>query len=119
MALLFYKVLTAAHCQPQQTGALSVLLGVTDSDNPNSPHAVTKGVRRVIRHPQFNPRSYENDIAILELDSPVQFQPNIVPICLPNLKETFVGKKGFVTGMGLLKHGKNINFKRNKKSLQL
>lgn len=40
-----------------------------------------------------------------ELDSPVQFQPHIVPICLPDLKETFVGKKGFVTGMGLLKHG--------------
>lgn len=101
--------MTAGHCQPQQTGTLSVVLGVTDSDHPSS-HAVTKAVRRVIRHPQFNQRSYENDIAILELDTPVQFQPHIVPICLPDIKENFVGKKGFVTGMGLLKHGnKNTN----------
>jgi len=102
-----YIVLTAAHCQPQQTGKLSVVLGVTDSDNPNA-NAVTKGVRRVIRHPEFNPKSYENDIAILELDSPVEFQPHIVPICMPDLKQVFEGSEGFVTGMGLLRHGNDF-----------
>jgi secreted trypsin-like serine protease len=106
---MFCSVLTAAHCQPQTTGKLSVVLGVTDSDNPST-NAVTKGVRRIIKHPQFNPKSYENDIAILELDSPVEFQPHIVPICMPEFKETFEGKKGYVTGMGLLKHGKSNIF---------
>ncbi|CAL8088541.1 unnamed protein product [Orchesella dallaii] len=50
-------VLTAAHCQPQQTGTLSVVLGITDSDDAADTRAVTKIVRRVIPHPQFNART--------------------------------------------------------------
>lgn len=82
-----------------------MVLGITDSDDSDS-RAITKTVRRIIPHPQFNPRTYENDIAILELETPVDFQPHIVPICLPRDEDELEGKTAYVTGMGLLKHGK-------------
>lgn len=65
----------------------------------------------------------------LELDSPVEFKSHIVPVCLPNDDEEFLGRKGshlenvkpnivhdyiiilcfsalaFVTGWGRLKYG--------------
>lgn len=81
-----------------------MVLGIANSDDTDS-RAVTKTVKRIIPHPQFNARTYENDIAILELESPIDFQPHIVPICLPKDDDELEGKTAFVTGMGLLKHG--------------
>ena len=102
------QVLTAAHCQPKQAGSLTVVLGMRDADDTES-IAVTIPVRRVIRHPYFNHRTYDNDVAVLELETPVKLQPHIVPICLPQDDENYEGKHGFVTGMGLMHHGKKLN----------
>lgn len=38
---------------------------------------VTKNVRRVIVHRQYDAATFENDLALLELDSPVQFAAHI------------------------------------------
>jgi hypothetical protein len=34
-------------------------------------------------HPQYNPRIYENDIALIKMKEKVVFDENIYPICLP------------------------------------
>lgn len=46
-----------------------------------------------------------NSLIRLELDSPVDYKSHIVPICMPNDEEEFIGKKAFVTGWGRLKYG--------------
>lgn len=33
---------------------------------------------------------------------PVQFQPNIIPVCVPDSDENFIGQTAFVTGWGRL-----------------
>jgi secreted trypsin-like serine protease len=64
-----------------------------------------KNVKRVVVHRDYVERTFENDLAILELESPVEFKPYIVPICLPLTSEgDFVGKKAEVTGWGKLSH---------------
>jgi secreted trypsin-like serine protease len=101
-------VLTAAHCQPGFLATLTVVLGdfdissETEAVNSNS---ITKNVRRVIVHRDYNAQTFENDIALLELDSPVEYQPHVVPICMPNEAEISVGQSAYVTGWGRLKYG--------------
>ena len=71
--------------------------------------AIVKNVKRVIIHRSYEPATFENDIALLELESPVQFDQHIVPICLPEDNEDFVGRMATVSGWGRLKYGKNFN----------
>jgi secreted trypsin-like serine protease len=70
-----------------------------------SRRSVTKNVRRVIVHRQYDPATFANDLALLELESPVAFDEHIVPICMPRDKEDFTGRMGTVTGWGRLKYG--------------
>ena len=40
------------------------------------------------------------DIALLKMVSPIDFNLNIIPICLPRPHESFVGEIGYATGWG-------------------
>ena len=40
-------------------------------------------VKRVVVHKDYQAPTFENDIAILELEDPIQRQPHVVPICMP------------------------------------
>lgn len=61
-------------------------------------------------HPNYNADSYENDIAIVRLATPVNFTyDNIHPICLPiNDDIDLNGKYGTITGWGVTNDGKAI-----------
>lgn len=63
-----------------------------------------KSVKRIISHPQYDHLSYDNDIALMELDSPVTLNQNIWPICLPEPTHDFpAGKAVWITGWGKLR----------------
>ena len=58
--------------------SLVAVMGEFDiSGDLESKRAVTKNVKRVIVHRQYDPATFENDIALLELESPVQFDTHI------------------------------------------
>lgn len=57
---------------------------------------VTKRVKRVVRHRSFDPRTLYNDIALLTLDSPIQYSQGVRPICLPTLNKSYGGQWGMV-----------------------
>nr|AZP56668.1 serine proteinase stubble-2 [Locusta migratoria migratoria] len=59
-------------------------------------------VQIVASHPQFDPRTFEYDLALLRFYEPVPFQPNIIPICVPTDDTSFVGHTAHVTGWGRL-----------------
>lgn len=101
--------LTAAHCQPGFLSSLLVILGAHDlTGNIGRFKPVSIPVRRMIVHRSYNPATFENDLALLELERPVVFQPHIVPICLPGRNEDFTGRTSFVTGWGKLSHGGSV-----------
>ena len=88
--------------------SLLVELGEHDISGPHE-HMATRQikVKRVVVHKDYKAPTFENDIAVLELDSAISRQPHIVPICLPEtLNEVFEGKTGIVTGWGRLEYGK-------------
>ncbi|XP_056342233.1 acrosin-like [Oenanthe melanoleuca] len=82
-------VLTAAHCFDDYNNItrMYVVIGATQFTQPG-PAAVVRSVRQVLRHPYYNPGNMKYDIAILELDHPVQCNPYIQLACVahPTLK---------------------------------
>ena len=70
-------------------------------------------VKRVVIHKDYKAPTFENDIAILELESPIERQPHVVPICMPGTdtgtggEEGFLGRMGIVTGWGRLEYGED------------
>lgn len=101
-------VLTAAHCQPGMFGSLIVVVGEYDlglarSERLRKP--LVRKVKRMIIHRDYNPSNFDNDIALLELESPFQVQPHVVPICLPEKGDDFIGHQALVAGWGKLSFG--------------
>ncbi|XP_029172443.1 serine protease lint [Nylanderia fulva] len=102
-------VITAAHCQPGFLASLVAVFGEFDiSGELESKRSVTKNVRRVIVNRGYDPATFENDLALLELESPVQFDEHIVPICMPNDGIDFTGRMATVTGWGRLKYNGGV-----------
>ncbi|KAI1893804.1 hypothetical protein AGOR_G00127430 [Albula goreensis] len=84
-------VLTAAHVLrshrrdasvvPVSPEHIRVYLGLHDV---NSKHlAVNRTVENVILHPGFDPRNYNNDIALVKLSQSVPLTRLVMPVCLP------------------------------------
>lgn len=48
---------------------------------------VRRRIKSAFAHENFDPYSYNNDIAIIELDIPVQFDSIVRPACLPESRK--------------------------------
>uniref|UniRef100_A0A8C5GI30 Peptidase S1 domain-containing protein n=1 Tax=Gouania willdenowi TaxID=441366 RepID=A0A8C5GI30_GOUWI len=51
---------------------------------------------------QFNPKTFNNDIALVELTSPVVLSEHVIPVCLPSATEPPTGSPCLVAGWGSL-----------------
>lgn len=90
---------------------LLLRLGEYDLAEEEEPYLYQeRRVQIVASHPQFDPRTFEYDLALLRFYEPVVFQPNIIPVCVPDSDENFIGRTAFVTGWGRLYEGKSFRF---------
>ncbi|KAL2719603.1 serine proteinase stubble isoform X1 [Vespula squamosa] len=97
--------ITAAHCVENVSPAdLLLRIGEYDLANEEEPYGFQeRRVQIIASHPQFDPRTFEYDLALLRFYEPLPtFQPNVLPICLPDDDETYVGRTAYVTGWGRL-----------------
>ncbi|XP_041717096.1 serine protease 27-like [Coregonus clupeaformis] len=94
-------VLTAAHCFPStSTSGLLVYLG-RQYQQSNNYNEVTRTVSQIIRHPNYNSATSNNDICLLKLSSSVTFTDYIQPVCLAAVGSTYyTGTTSWVTGWG-------------------
>jgi len=90
-------ILTAAHCfWPEDNIDDYIVAGVTVID-----YADEIRVKKVINHPNYNSKTNDNDIAILKLESPLTFNENVKPACLPDSSFTPGHEQSaFVSGWG-------------------
>ncbi|XP_026332619.1 venom serine protease 34-like [Hyposmocoma kahamanoa] len=99
-------VMTAAHCLVTQTiNNIAVIVGEHDTSTGSDTNAVQGfAPKRFIIHPNFNQNNYDNDIALIELNSDIMFNDRVGPVCLPfkfatadfsNTKFTALGMEGF------------------------
>uniref|UniRef100_H2ZSM9 Peptidase S1 domain-containing protein n=1 Tax=Latimeria chalumnae TaxID=7897 RepID=H2ZSM9_LATCH len=60
-------------------------------------------INRIIVHENYDTNTNDYDVAVLELSSPVAFDDNIQPVCLPSAEQTFdVGITCTISGWGRL-----------------
>ncbi|XP_060722500.1 serine protease 56 [Tachysurus vachellii] len=96
-------VLTAAHCfaGSQSEHYWTAVVGEFDITKADPDEQVMK-VNRIITHPKFNPNTFNNDIALVELSSPVVLSERVMPVCLPSDPEPPPGAPCLVAGWGSL-----------------
>ena len=69
-------------------------------------------VKRVVVHRDYKAPTFENDIAILELEESIRRAPHIIPICMPEkTDEVFEGRVGIVSGWGRLEYGRVVQIR--------
>jgi len=99
-------VLTAAHCVVDFTaGQLSVRLGEHNLATSSESSDITRSVKSITSHPSYNDNTLVNDIALLELSSPVQLSNAVQTVCLPPPRPTYAKKQATVTGWGTTSSG--------------
>ncbi|KAH9509765.1 hypothetical protein Btru_045146 [Bulinus truncatus] len=103
-------VLTAAHCidqfelifgYPFNPVHIQIFVGTHHCSGQNG---TLMQIKSYHLHEQYNDTHYNNDVAILKLENPVQFNENVMPICLetPAFMEELLkpGLLGVITGCG-------------------
>ncbi|XP_065263532.1 ovochymase-1 [Emys orbicularis] len=82
-------VLTAAHCiQTNRPLHWTVIVGDHDRILKESTEQVRR-VKTIVVHPDFDTVSYDSDIALIQLDVPLEYNTVVRPICLPNSTQPF------------------------------
>jgi len=96
--------ITAAHCvENVSPDDLLLRMGEYDLGSTDEPQGhVDRKVQIVASHPKFDPKTFEYDLALLRFYEPVEFKPNVIPICIPDEDEELVGETAWVTGWGRL-----------------
>ncbi|XP_046429949.1 trypsin-1-like [Neodiprion fabricii] len=91
--------ITAAHCIGSSTKYYRVSAGSSNKSN-----GTQYAIASMIRHPKFDSYAIDFDLALLELDSDVEFHETVQPVSLPD-SEVEAGTIVNVTGWGALRQG--------------
>lgn len=96
-------VVTAAHCTDSMSlSGLSVRAGSSFSGKGG----VVISVKKIIQHKNFNQKTMDYDISILELSEPLLFNSSIQPINLPATNNRLIeGAESVCTGWGATREG--------------
>ncbi|XP_077430219.1 trypsin-2-like isoform X2 [Vanacampus margaritifer] len=103
-------VLCAAHCFPNPNIISNLLLYVgRQTQEGTNDNEQVRGVAQLIRHEDYDPdgpNPFDNDIALMRLDSPVEFTDYIQPVCLASSDSPVAaGTRVTVTGWGTIDVG--------------
>ncbi|NP_001121086.1 coagulation factor X precursor [Ornithorhynchus anatinus] len=97
-----YYILSAAHCM-HQAKRFKVRVGERDTEKKDSSEMAHE-VEKVIVHSKFVKKTYDFDIAVIKLKTPITFRMNVSPACLPEkdwAEDILMNQKaGVVSGFG-------------------
>ncbi|XP_040609047.1 serine protease 56 isoform X4 [Mesocricetus auratus] len=95
-------VLTAAHCF-SGSASNELLWTVTLAEGPQGEQEEEVQVNRILPHPKFDPQTFHNDLALVQLWTPVSPEGPARPICLPQgSREPPAGTPCAIAGWGAL-----------------
>ncbi|XP_034883715.1 ovochymase-1 [Mirounga leonina] len=95
-------ILTAAHCVQSKNNPLFWTIVAGDHDRTlKEPTEQVRRVKRMVVHEDFDRRSSDSDIALIQLSSPLKFNSVVRPVCLPQSTEPLLSSEiCAVTGLG-------------------
>ena len=96
-------ILTAAHCMNGMgPGQVEAYVGVTDQNRLTRDRLAP--VSQVIVHPNWNPATYANDLALIGLAAPLAFSPSVQQVALPLVQDANAwpasGEQATISGWG-------------------
>lgn len=105
-------IITAAHCvfnsatnRFVSADQFDVQLGLHTQGSSNE-WTVRRRVKRITAHPKYDPFTYDNDVALMELDQELTLNQYVWPICLPAPTHRFTpGQEAWITGWGATREG--------------
>ncbi|XP_021037619.1 serine protease 55-like isoform X3 [Mus caroli] len=110
-------VLTAAHCFPRTLLELvavnvTVVMGIKTFSDTNLER---KQVEKIIAHRDYKPPHLDSDLCLLLLATPIQFNKDKMPICLPRRENSWdrcwMSEWAYTHGHGSAK-GSNMHLKK-------
>lgn len=102
-------LLSVPWCRYSQAGQWQALLGLHAQGQTNE-WTVMRNIKRIIPHEDYNHLTFDNDIALMELDAEVPLNQYIWPICLPSSTYDFpAGREAWITGWGATREGGEFN----------
>lgn len=114
-------VLTAAHCV-DGASRWEIYAGTHDLSLNDEPHRVVVATTEHVIHPDWNPNTLSNDIALIKLPKTIEFSDEFIrPSCLPSYSDAennFAGEQVTATGWGKLSDDSfsksdRLNFAKN------
>lgn len=103
-------LLTAAHCMPSNDESSliasnwKVYVGVVYLNTLPTPHKV----KRIIMNENYDEETNDHDIALFRLETPMEFNENNRPACLPTYNQEWKhGTQCFTSGFGTTDPGSN------------
>ncbi|XP_037792545.1 uncharacterized protein LOC119587908 [Penaeus monodon] len=103
-------LLSAAHCfYNVGYDLVAVFLGDHDITNNTEVPTTVGSVKSIVLHPQYDPDTFDNDVALIELRADVAFTPLIAPVCLAAAEDVEGATKAVVTGWGDTSFGGDLS----------
>lgn len=94
-------VLTAAHCADNAAEML-LQLGAYNLNDTNEIGRITDVTKTSLIHNQYNPATFENDLALIKMSKPVQFSETVQAALLPKTtNDLFENQSVIAIGWGL------------------
>ena len=94
------RVLTAAHCAKDVSSAIIILGAMNLYEYEPFQVRISVPASAIVSHPQYNSKTFQNDIAIIKLPSAVVFNYKISSIELADSLNDFYGITAIVSGWG-------------------
>ncbi|KAG0715746.1 Trypsin-1 [Chionoecetes opilio] len=103
---------TAAHCveggDPTSPSGLRVVAGGLDLGTLEASEQVGE-INFIIEHPFYSPITFENDIALLRLETPLLYTESVGQLELPQPQQNFTGEVCRVSGWGQTSEGGTLS----------
>ncbi|XP_019750870.1 transmembrane protease serine 2 [Hippocampus comes] len=99
-----YWIVSAAHCFQRFSRPSVWTVYSGDISLRKMSYYYGNKVEKIISHEKYDSETYDNDIALLKLDTPLTFSKRVKPVCLPNFGMEFsAGDAAWITGWGSLR----------------